>query len=206
MSTPMKRTHKALRASARALVLVACVFSAAAWAQQAPVGTAHGDASAPGASPTTATVATNALAEIAPQALSWDQRLKNVAGDFLGTRYRMGGSSQDTGLDCSGLIKQIWHRLGIAELPHQAATMAKLGVPVQLRDIQVGDLIFFNTTGKQNSHVGVYVGNGRFIHASSVLKKVTENSLSESYYQKTFNGIRRVVGLRDMAEAPAASE
>jgi cell wall-associated NlpC family hydrolase len=109
-------------------------------------------------------------------------------------------------LDCSGLIKQIWQRLGLADLPHQAANMAKLGVPVQLRDIQVGDLVFFNTTDKQNSHVGVYIGDGRFVHASSVLQKVTENSLSERYYQKTFNGIRRLAGFNTVADAPAISE
>jgi len=199
MSEWMQGRHGTLIAQARGFVVAMGLLSAAAWGQQIPGATAHGDASAP--SPAVATAVSDP-----PPPPSWDQRIKNVASDFLGTRYRMGGNSQDTGLDCSGLIKQIWHRLGIAELPHQAANMAKLGVPVQLRDIQVGDLIFFNTTGKQNSHVGVYVGNGRFVHASSVLKKVTENSLSESYYQKTFNGIRRVVGLSDTVEVPPASD
>ena len=135
-----------------------------------------------------------------PLAPSWDKRLKRIANDFIGTRYRLGGSSQDTGLDCSGLIKQIWQRLGLDDLPHQAAQMAKLGVPVQLRDIQVGDLVFFNTTGKQNSHVGVYIGDGRFVHASSVNKKVTENLLNERYYQKTFSGIRRLTGFNAVAD------
>lgn len=200
MSMPIPQTCRLLAALARGTLLAVALVSAAAWAQQAPAGSVHGDVSASG----------QAAAAVAPeppaQAPSWDQRLKAVVSDFMGTRYRLGGVSQDTGLDCSGLIKQIWHRLGIAELPHQAANMAKLGVPVQLRDIQVGDLIFFNTTGKQNSHVGVYVGNGRFVHASSVLKKVTENSLSESYYQKTFNGIRRMAGLGDAVPAPVLPE
>lgn len=141
-----------------------------------------------------------------PEAAAWEQLLKRVANDLVGTRYRLGGSSPMLGLDCSGLIKQIWLRMGLDDLPHKAANMAKLGVPVQLRDIQVGDLVFFNTTGKQNSHVGVYIGEGRFVHASSVLKKVTENSLSERYYQKTFNGIRRVTGLQSMAGAPSLSD
>jgi cell wall-associated NlpC family hydrolase len=171
------------------------LLSASAWAQELPAGSLH----AP-------TVQMQSGPDSLPPAPSWDQRLKRVANDFLGTRYRLGGSSQDTGLDCSGLIKQIWQRLGLSDLPHQAAKMAKLGVPVQLRDIQVGDLVFFNTTGKQNSHVGVYIGDGRFVHASSVLKKVTENSLSERYYQKTFNGIRRVAGLDSANDASAISE
>ena len=141
-----------------------------------------------------------------PEAAAWEQLLKRVANDLIGIRYRLGGSSAIVGLDCSGLIKQIWLRMGLADLPHKASDMAKLGVPVQLRDIQVGDLVFFNTTGKQNSHVGVYIGEGRFVHASSVLKKVTENSLSERYYQKTFNGIRRVAGVESIAGARSLSD
>jgi hypothetical protein len=171
------------------------LLCAGAWAQEHP-----------GVSLNAATVQGKSGSESPLPALSWDQRLRRIANDFMGTRYRLGGSSQDTGLDCSGLITQIWQRLGLADLPHQAANMAKLGVPVQLRDIQVGDLVFFNTTGKQNSHVGVYIGDGRFVHASSVLRKVTENSLSERYYQKTFNGIRRLAGLDSVTEAPAFSE
>jgi cell wall-associated NlpC family hydrolase len=179
----------------RWFVVGAALLSVAAWAQELP-----------NSSLGAATVQVQSGPESPPQALSWDQRLKRVANDFLGTRYRLGGSSQDTGLDCSGLITQIWQRLGLTDLPHQAAKMAKLGVPVQLRDIQVGDLVFFNTTGKQNSHVGVYVGDGRFVHASSVLQKVTENSLSERYYQKTFSGIRRLAGFNNGADAQAISE
>jgi cell wall-associated NlpC family hydrolase len=179
----------------RWFVLGAALLSAGAWAQELPVGSLNA-----------VTVQVKGGADSPPPAPSWDQRLKRIANNFMGTRYRLGGNSQDTGLDCSGLIKQIWQRLGLADLPHQAANMAKLGVPVQLRDIQVGDLVFFNTTGKQNSHVGVYIGDGRFVHASSVLKKVTENSLSESYYRKTFNGIRRVAGFDSASDAPAISE
>ena len=187
--------HRLCRTRAIGLVLGALLLSASVWAQELPA-----------ASLNAAAVQSKSGAESPPPAPSWDQRLRRIASDFMGTRYRLGGSSQDTGLDCSGLIKQIWQRLGLADLPHQAANMAKLGVPVQLRDIQVGDLVFFNTTGKQNSHVGVYIGDGRFVHASSVLKKVTENSLSESYYQKTFNGIRRLAGFDGANDAPALSE
>ena len=179
----------------RCFVVGVALLSASAWAQEIPAGSLNAS-----------TVRIQNGLDFPPPAPSWDQRLKRIAGDFMGTRYRLGGSSQDTGLDCSGLIKQIWQRLGLADLPHQAANMAKLGVPVQLRDIQVGDLVFFNTTGKQNSHVGVYVGDGRFVHASSVLKKVTENSLTERYYQKTFNGIRRVAGFGGASDAPVISE
>lgn len=194
----------------RALWCVAgtVLLAVGAWAQEASGGAQPSPATAAG--PVTQVTPTTSAGGLgleppAPES-SWDQRLKRIATDFLGTRYRLGGISQVSGLDCSGLIKQIWQRLGMAELPHQAANMATMGVPVQLHDIQVGDLIFFNTTGRQNSHVGVYVGNGRFIHASSVLKKVTENALSERYYQKTFNGIRRITGFGNAAETPQAAE
>lgn len=195
MSSRMQPLHRPYRMRAIGLVVGGLLLSASAWAQELPVGGLNA-----------AAVPVKSASESAPASPSWDQRLKRIASEFMGTRYRLGGSSQDTGLDCSGLIKQIWQRLGLADLPHQAANMAKLGIPVQLRDIQVGDLIFFNTTGKQNSHVGVYIGDGRFVHASSVLKKVTENSLTERYYQKTFNGIRRVAGFDSASDAPAISE
>ena len=195
MSSRMQPAYRPFLTRPFWLVLAAVLLSASAWAQELPVGIQNA-----------ATVQGKSGAESPPPAPSWDQRLKRITNDFMGTRYRLGGSSQDTGLDCSGLIKQIWQRLGLVDLPHQAAKMAKLGVPVQLRDIQVGDLVFFNTTGKQNSHVGVYIGDGRFVHASSVLKKVTENSLSERYYQKTFNGIRRLAGFDSANDAPAISE
>lgn len=195
MSSRMQQLHRPYRMRAIWLVLGALLVSASAWAQEVPVGSLNA-----------ATLQGKSGAESPPPAPTWDQRLRRIASDFMGTRYRLGGSSQDTGLDCSGLIKQIWQRLGLADLPHQAANMAKLGVPVQLRDIQVGDLVFFNTTGKQNSHVGVYVGDGRFVHASSVLKKVTENSLSERYYQRTFNGVRRLAGFSSVSDDPAFSE
>ena len=191
----MQRLHRPILMRIRLFVLGAALLSAGARAQQVPNSNLGA-----------ATVQVQSGSESPPQAPSWDDRLKRVANDFLGTRYRLGGSSQETGLDCSGLITQIWQRLGLADIPRQAAKMAKLGVPVQLRDIQVGDLVFFNTTGKQNSHVGVYVGDGRFVHASSVLRKVTENSLSERYYQKTFTGIRRLAGFSTVADAPAISE
>jgi cell wall-associated NlpC family hydrolase len=165
MSSRMPDTGRPVFVRACWFVIGLVLLSAGARAQELP----NGSARAVSFEPTAWFV--NTSSEPAQQALSWEQRLQRIASDYIGTRYRLGGSSQYTGLDCSGLIKQIWQRLGLADLPHQAANMAKLGVPVQMRDIQVGDLVFFNTTGKQNSHVGVYVGDGRFVHASSVLKK-----------------------------------
>lgn len=198
----MPSAHRPLLLHTLWCVAGTVLLAVGAWAQEVP-GSAL---AAPAAATAPLATAGSTSPESPAPAVTWDQRLKRIANDFLGTRYRLGGISQTTGLDCSGLIKQIWQRLGSVELPHQAANMAKMGVPVQLGDIQVGDLIFFNTTGKQNSHVGVYVGNGRFIHASSVLKKVTENALSESYYQKTFNGIRRITGVGNAGDTPVVAE
>ena len=171
--------HRLCRTRAIGLVLGALLLSASVWAQELPA-----------ASLNAAAVQSKSGAESPPPAPSWDQRLRRIASDFMGTRYRLGGSSQDTGLDCSGLIKQIWQRLGLADLPHQAANMAKLGVPVQLRDIQVGDLVFFNTTGKQNSHVGVYIGDGRFVHAPNSAGKVRAESLKSGWFAARFEEAR----------------
>lgn len=182
------------------LLLVTAFMSASLGAQELPSGSVHS------ASLTSDTSVIAMGSEPLPKSAPWEQLLKQTANDLKETPYRLGGSSQHMGLDCSGLIKEIWQRIGFADLPHKAASMAKLGVPVQLRNIQVGDLIFFNTTGKQNSHVGVYIGDGRFIHASSVLKKVTENALTERYYQRTFNGIRRIADLGGMPDARTFSD
>lgn len=118
--------------------------------------------------------------------------LARIARDLTGIHYRLGGNSVESGLDCSGLVRVIWAKLGLTTLPRTSAAMAKIGEKVEADDLEPGDLVFFNTRGRPNSHVGVYIGLGRFIHASSVRRKVMENALDESYYKSRFNGARRL--------------
>ena len=110
-----------------------------------------------------------------------------------GIRYRYGSTNPTMGLDCSGMVVHLWSVLGLPELPRSSYQMAQRGQPIELSQLRPGDLVFFNTLRKQFSHVGVYIGNGRFIHASSVLKRVTEDALSDRYYRTRFDGARRML-------------
>ncbi len=120
--------------------------------------------------------------------------LSGIADQLMGIRYQFGGNTE-SGVDCSGLVRLVWDKLGLglATLPRSAASMATLGLPVSLRDIEPGDLVFFNTLGRSFSHVGVYLGEGRFLHASSGQRRVTLSSLSERYFRERFEGARRLL-------------
>jgi cell wall-associated NlpC family hydrolase len=119
--------------------------------------------------------------------------LEQVTRELLGIRYRFGGNDPLRGVDCSGLVRAIWQRLGLPELPRTSAAMASLGEPVALEALLPGDLLFFNTRGPRYSHVGVYLGDGRFVHASSRQRMVVESRVDERYYRQRFNGARRLL-------------
>lgn len=117
--------------------------------------------------------------------------LINRAYDFLGTRYRYGGTSR-SGIDCSGFSQAVYKSQGIS-IPRTSSQQSKVGKSVPKETLKQGDLVFFRTRGGSRvSHVGVYVGNGRFIHASSGKGRVTTSSLSEGYYSRRYAGARRV--------------
>lgn len=108
-------------------------------------------------------------------------------------KYRWGGESPDWGLDCSGLVRHVYEKMAGKSLPHNAAAMTKVTKSIEAKDLQPGDLVFFNTRGFNNSHVGIYVGNDRFIHAPNRRSPVQIASLSSGYYANHFNGARRVI-------------
>lgn len=109
---------------------------------------------------------------------------------YRGARYRYGGSAR-SGFDCSGFTRYVYGRKGV-ELPHRAAEQFYRGVPVQKSQLKPGDLVFFQTTRRGISHVGIYAGGGRFIHASSAKGQVRVDSLQSGYYAERFRGARRV--------------
>lgn len=125
---------------------------------------------------------------------SWALAMQDQLDQLMGTVYRYGSSSSRTGFDCSGLVVYVFSKLGLPELPRSAFGMAQKGVLVEQGELQVGDLVFFNTRGRMYSHVGIYTGNGRFVHAATTTRKVIESSLSEQYYRTRFNGARRLIG------------
>lgn len=118
------------------------------------------------------------------------EQIVSRARDFMGTRYVYGGGS-GRGFDCSGFTMYIYRQLGV-ELPHNAAAQMGRGVPVSRDELRPGDLIFFSTMGaKHINHVGIYCGDGQFIHASSGYGAVRISPLNEGYYDSRYRGARR---------------
>lgn len=109
---------------------------------------------------------------------------------YCGTRYRSGGTSRG-GFDCSGFVRYVYSKYGL-KLPHSSAAQARLGVSVSKSELKAGDLVFFQTNGRSISHVGIYMGGGKFVHASNHGRGVTTDSLSSSYYAPRYRGARRV--------------
>jgi len=116
---------------------------------------------------------------------------------FMGTPYKWGGTNLNKGVDCSGFVYSVYNHFGVY-LNRSSAAMASNGTRVSKSDLQTGDLVLFDTTGVNNgqiSHVGIYIGNGQFIHSSSSKRTwgVTISSLNEAYYQRTYVTARRVI-------------
>ena len=116
----------------------------------------------------------------------------NSAENKLGSTYVYGDTGKD-GYDCSGLVYSIYNNeLGIS-IPRSSVSQSTFGKQVSKSDLQEGDLVFFNTVGNGVSHVGIYVGDGKFIHASSGQGKVMTSSLDEGYYQERYVNATRVL-------------
>lgn len=119
--------------------------------------------------------------------------LINQGMEYLGIRYRFGGNSPETGLDCSGLVQNVFRNALGLDLPRAARDMAQLGNKVGMNDLKPGDLVFFNTMRRAFSHVGIYLGDGRFLHAPARGGEVRIEEMDKSYWVKRFNGARRLV-------------
>ncbi|WCM91178.1 C40 family peptidase [Acidovorax sp. NCPPB 2350] len=119
--------------------------------------------------------------------------LISTAMGFLGVPYRRGGSNADTGFDCSGFIRAIYGQTIGLVLPRRANEQAAATEKIDKKDLQPGDLVFFNTMRRAYSHVGLYLGEGKFIHAPRSGAEVRVEDMSASYWQRRFNGARRVL-------------
>jgi cell wall-associated NlpC family hydrolase len=131
----------------------------------------------------------------AAKAWSGAQDVAMYALGLIGVSYKFGGSSPDGGLDCSGLVRHVFEEVTGVSLPRTAKEMSKVGAKVSAAELQPGDLVFFNTRRFAFSHVGIYLGDNRFVHAPSRGSEVRIASIDQSYWQKHFNGARRVIGV-----------
>lgn len=120
--------------------------------------------------------------------------LVKVAFDFLGVKYKYGGMDVEKGIDCSYFMQTIYKSLGTV-LPRTSNLQFKIGRKVRRDELVPGDLVFFKKYLRSSriGHVGMYIGNDDFIHASYGAKKVTINSLNETYFRKRFSGARRPI-------------
>ncbi|QQK01335.1 C40 family peptidase [Burkholderia anthina] len=114
------------------------------------------------------------------------------AMSLVGVPYRWGGNTPTSGFDCSGLVRYVIGRAADVNLPRTTADMSSRGVSIDPDQVAPGDLIFFNTTGRPHSHVGIYVGKLRFVNAPSTGGTVRLDYLTNPYWAKRFDGIRRV--------------
>jgi cell wall-associated NlpC family hydrolase len=119
------------------------------------------------------------------------QKMMNVINKQIGKPYKYGGKNEK-GFDCSGFVYFVYHQSENMEIPSYSVDQYKAGKSVAQNDLRFGDLVFFNTTGRIPSHVGIYIGNNSFAHASST-SGVNIASLKSSYYNKRYVGARRII-------------
>lgn len=110
----------------------------------------------------------------------------------LGVDYRYGGNSPASGFDCSGLVAHVFREAYGIQLPQNARAQSELGVRVSLSELRAGDLVFYNTLNRPFSHVGIYVGDGRFVHAPKTGAQVRFEQVTARYWINRFNGARRI--------------
>jgi len=115
------------------------------------------------------------------------------AVSLVGSPYRMGGTSPATGLDCSGFVGHVFRQAAGVTLPRDSRAISEVGRPLTASELQPGDLVFFNTLNRAYSHVGIYLGDNRFVHAaSSRTGAVMVSNLGDRYWRERYDGARRV--------------
>ena len=129
------------------------------------------------------------------------QEMLDTALSYLGVPYRLGGASPRTGFDCSGLVSHVFRQTFGLSLPRTAREIARNGAAVARGELLPGDLVFFNTRGFSNSHVGIYLGDSKFVHAPNARGRVRIDDMDNTYYRTRFNGARRM----SATEADAAA-
>lgn len=157
----------------------AAVAAALAWVFASPSAVAH---DGPVARTPVAAAVGDAGAEVAFRALS-----------LLGVGYRFGGNTPEAGLDCSGLVRLVFNETLGLPLPRRSEEISRVGASINPTELQPGDLVFFNTLRRAFSHVGIYIGDNRFVHAPSSGGSIRVENLGADYWTRRFDGARRVL-------------
>ncbi|MFN4197345.1 MAG: LysM peptidoglycan-binding domain-containing protein, partial [Caldimicrobium sp.] len=123
--------------------------------------------------------------------LALRQKFIELSKNLADSRYKFGGSGNGY-LDCSAFVKLVYEELGI-KLPRSSPQQFQVGIPVEREDLIPGDLVFFKTIGKRISHVGIYLGDNRFIHISSSTKRISIDSLDDPYFKSRYAGAKRIL-------------
>ena len=134
----------------------------------------------------------NRISEAGNQMQNQASELVVGAMAFLGVPYRRGGNSADSGFDCSGFVKAIYEQSIGLVLPRSAAQQAAATQTIDKSELRPGDLVFFNTMRRAFSHVGIYVGNGKFIHSPKPGAEVRVEDMGLAYWTRRYDGARRV--------------
>ncbi|MDR2875157.1 MAG: C40 family peptidase [Methylobacillus sp.] len=129
------------------------------------------------------------------------QEILMNALSLTGVKYKYGGTSPETGLDCSGFVRYVFQQAANLSLPRSARAISQVGQNVPQDQLQPGDLVFFNTLKSAFSHVGIYLGDGKFVHAPSSGGKVHVADMNDRYWSKRYNGARRMAVTGDFAVA-----
>lgn len=131
--------------------------------------------------------------------------LDKISSKYMGVRYSYGGTTSK-GFDCSGYVRQVFKELGITSLDRTSAAMYAQGTAVKKSDLQPGDLVFFNTSGNRVSHVGIYIGSGKFAHASTS-KGVIKTSINDKHYwANKYVGAKRIANFQTNSQIAALED
>lgn len=180
MTITHRRFSQQLLRAAAAGVLACCV-SAAALADTVPSETP------------TALARLHDLTSRAHDLTTRASDLVKEAMTMIGIRYKYGGTAPESGLDCSGLVRYVFKEARGTELPRTSQELSRLGEKVDTKDLQPGDLVFYNTLRRSFSHVGIYLGDNKFIHSPAPGGEVRIESMDIGYWKKRFNGARRLI-------------
>ena len=173
-----------IRILAQAGILAGLLVSSSAWSIDAT----------PAQPPQSkAQMALSKLQDMTERVTSRASDLAVEAMSTIGIKYRYGGNTPESGLDCSGLVRYVFKEAWGTDLPRTAAEISRVGEKIDKFDLQPGDLVFYNTLRRGFSHVGIYLGDSKFIHSPSTGGEVRIENMNVAYWKKRFNGARRII-------------